>query len=56
MPDKVMSPPKTPRQRPGIVQAKSSIIEGPTQSVGDLNPFNRTDPKSQKTSGRLGQS
>ena len=33
MPDKVMSPPKAPRQTSGNPkQAKSSIIEGPTGS------------------------
>ncbi len=41
MADKVMSPPKKPSGRKGIVQAKSSIIEGPTGSTSTVNAFNR---------------
>ena len=41
MSDKVMSPPKKPSGRKGVVQAKSGIIEGPTASTGNLNAFNR---------------
>ena len=37
----VKSPPKSPSGRKGVVQAKSGIIEGPTATTGNLQPFNR---------------
>lgn len=40
-----MSPPKAPSGRKGIVQVKSSIIEGPTQTTSNLNAFNRGKKK-----------
>ena len=39
--DKVMSPPKKDSNRTGIVQSKSSIIEGPTAKTSNLNAYNR---------------
>lgn len=42
MPDKVMSPPKSVSRSGGIKQVKSGIIEGPTASSSNLNPFNRS--------------
>lgn len=38
----IKSPPKSPSGRgQTAVQVKSGIIEGPTQTTGNLNPFNR---------------
>lgn len=48
MADKVMSPPKTLSSRKGIVQANSSIINGPTATTGNLNAFNRGKGKKGK--------
>ena len=39
--DKVMHPPKGTSRPGGIKQAKTSITEGPTASVGNIQPFNR---------------
>lgn len=41
MADKVMSPPKSPSGRKGIVQANSSIISGPTATTGNFNAFSQ---------------
>ena len=42
MADKISSPPKQPSGRnTTVVHAKSGIIEGPTYTTGNLNPFNR---------------
>lgn len=45
MADKVMSPPKKPSGRSGVVQVKSSIINGPTVTPGNLQPHARNGKK-----------
>ena len=42
MADTVSSPPKKASGRSGVVQAKSGIIEGPTYTTENLQPFNRS--------------
>ena len=45
MPDKVMSPPKAPRQRPGVNQTKTSIIQGASETTDNIQPFNKSGAK-----------
>ena len=45
MADQVMSPPKKPSGRSGVVQANSSIVKGPTATTGNLRPFNHGKKK-----------
>ncbi len=46
MKDKVLHPTNQSRKAPvGEKQVKSGIIEGPTQTTGNLNPYNRSKKK-----------